>query len=55
MDRSWGMDGDHTGENGKWVDGSKYNSQNVTYFYGICFGGLGFLGIKTCVGPPIET
>jgi len=21
MDGSWGMDGDHTGENGKWVDG----------------------------------
>jgi len=37
-----------------WM-GLKHSSQNVTCFDGICFGGLGYSGIETCVEPLAET
>jgi hypothetical protein len=35
--------------------GLKHSSQNVTCFGGICFGGSGYLEIKTCVKPLVKT
>jgi hypothetical protein len=48
------MDGDHMGELGRWADEAENSSQNVTCFGGICFGGLGYWGIKMQLGCPLK-
>jgi hypothetical protein len=32
MDGSWGMDGDHMGEHGRWVDGANCKNYIPVYY-----------------------
>jgi len=50
------MDGDHTGEHGKWgAWGKNIAPKTLHVLVGGMFWGLNFLCIKTCVGLHVET
>jgi hypothetical protein len=52
MGHGWGLHGG-TWKMGAW--GQNITIEKLHVSMGICFGGLGCLGIETCVGLPAKT